>query len=579
MSSNAEKIKSRLSIVDVVGSYLKLEKAGSNLKAPCPFHNEKTPSFFVSPTRDTYHCFGCNRGGDIFSFVQEIEGLDFYESLKLLADRAGIEITFEGTAKKDEKDTLRKIHKSAAGFYVDVLLKNIKMLEYLHGRGLTDETIKEFSLGAAQKAWQDLYNHLSKDGFTDNTVLASGLVIERKKEGQDKRFMYDRFRDRIMFPLYDISGNIIAFSGRAFDEGGSDPTSAKYINSPQTSLYDKSSILYPYSVARESIRKKNYCILVEGQMDVLLSHQAGFKNTVAVSGTAFTTQHLALIKRLTENIIISFDSDKAGLLALIKTTKLALAGGFNVKVPAIPKGKDPADIILDDAKKWANLIKESKHVIEFFLDHLRNTLSDKRAFALATTKHILPLIARIENKVDQAHFVKYISDEIDVPEQALYEELNKIDLAEDGHKVAEPESLGHEKKQRGDLIIDRLSGIYVWQKSLSETPIDLKKMEQSINENLLGKTFTEYMNLLPADDRSRLAFEAELCYKDSQNLEYELSELLHDFEVEMLKERHREATKRLKEAERAGNKNQVDIEQKQIHVIMETLAQLLSSKK
>jgi len=307
-TGNVENIKDRLSIEELVGQYVELKSAGSNLKGKCPFHSEKTPSFIVSPVRQTYHCFGCGVGGDIFTFVQEIEGLDFKGALKMLADKAGVELTFEQGMKKDEKDSLFSILESVTVHYVRNLEENKEALKYLEERGLTKETIKSFRIGLALNEWNGALDYLKTFGFSEKLIEEAGLI----KKGD--RGFYDRFRSRIMFPINDNIGRVVAFSGRNFQFGGLTPElkvePAKYINSPETALYHKSKILYGYDRARQAIRKNNFSILVEGQMDLIATHQAKYTNTVALSGTALTQDHIKLLSRMSDNLVLSLEVNR-----------------------------------------------------------------------------------------------------------------------------------------------------------------------------------------------------------------------------------------------------------------------------
>ena len=347
MSSDTEQIKSRLGIAQIVGSYIKLEKAGTNFKARCPFHNERTASFFVSPARDTFHCFGCDKGGDIFTFVQEIEGVPFSEALRILAERAGVTISLHRSDENDTRSHLRQILVEAVRFYQTKLKSNPVASNYLMERGLSDESAARFNLGYASSDWNGLLNHLRQKNFKDNDLRESGLFIE------GSRGLYDRFRDRIMFPIYDYTGLIVGFTGRVLPLSGE--KESKYINTPETLLYHKSRVVYGLNLAKTAIRRSSKVILVEGQMDVILSFQAGVENIVAVSGTSFTEDHLKIISRLADTIVIVLDADSAGFKASSKATQMALAGGLMVAVVAISGGKDPADIVRRAPKEWQAL--------------------------------------------------------------------------------------------------------------------------------------------------------------------------------------------------------------------------------
>ena len=388
MASQVEQIKEKLGIADVVGQYIKLEKAGSNFKARCPFHNEKTPSFFVSPARNSFYCFGCNAKGDIFSFVEQFEGLDFVGALKILGEKAGVQIVFEASDKKDERTKSFAIMATATLFFEENLKKQKKVIEYLKDRGFKEGTINDWRIGYAGNSWNDLYEHLKKT-YSTQEIEKTGL-IKKKESGSE---YYDRFRSRIMFPIFDNSGRIVAFSGRIFTplEVGrgtrprlltgfkDDGKSAKYINSPETILFSKSKILYGLDRAKFSIRKLNFSIIVEGQMDLLASHQAGFTNTVALSGTALTVEHMNLLKRMSENVVLAFDADSAGLKASIRAGKIALSLGMDVKLVSLPNEIDPADLILREGQEgWRGTIRNSKHIIEFLLEKISENIPDKR---------------------------------------------------------------------------------------------------------------------------------------------------------------------------------------------------------
>jgi DNA primase len=344
MSSSVDQIKSKIDIVSLVGSYIKLDKAGTNFKGKCPFHNEKTPSFFVSPDRGSYYCFGCQAKGDIFTFVQEFEGLDFIGSLKILADKAGVTLEQYDRGEKTEKERLHNVLEQAVFFYEKKLSENKQALDYLFGRGVTEETLKNFRIGFAPLEWRELYEYLKERGVTEKDMFEVGLI---KKPGDTAREKspYDTFRGRIVFPISDSSGRIVGFSGRILVP---DEKSPKYLNSPETSLFNKSEILFGLDKAKKDIRLKDYSILVEGQMDIVMLHQAGITNTVASSGTALTENHLVKLRRLSNRIIMAYDGDSAGFSASNRSAQIALSLGMELKIAEMPTGKDPADLAKDD---------------------------------------------------------------------------------------------------------------------------------------------------------------------------------------------------------------------------------------
>ena len=312
MSSQIEEIKSRIDIVELIGSYLKLQKAGANFKASCPFHNERTPSFNVSSARQIWHCFGCGKGGDIFTFVQEIEGAEFPEALKMLAERAGVELRPEDPNLRSEKNRLFQLMEEAAKFFENNLRAGEQVLGYLGKRGLSDETIGEFRLGYASEEWRALVQHLAAKGFKFPEMEKAGVAVKRGGAqaitGNSAEY-FDRFRGRIMFPIFDYNGRVIAFGGRIFPERENE---AKYVNSPETPLYQKGRTLYGLNKSKQEILKKGECVLVEGYMDMAMSWQGGVKNVVAVSGTALTDEQLKILRRLSEKFISSFDIYEAG---------------------------------------------------------------------------------------------------------------------------------------------------------------------------------------------------------------------------------------------------------------------------
>ena len=296
---NIQEIKSKLSILEVVSGYVRVEKSGSQYKARCPFHNERTPSFYISPTRGSYHCFGCAESGDIFKFVEKMESLEFKDALKILADRAGVTLS---RIRKEDDSRLVSLMESARQFFEITLSESIDAKKYLHDRGLTDSSIKNYKIGYTKNDWRLLFVHLMSSGYTDTECVESGLIIKT-----DDNKYYDRFRGRVMFPIRNISGATVGFTGRVlpvYDDG----KSGKYVNTPETKLYHKSKILFNYDYARKFIADTREVILVEGQMDVIMSAQSGIQNVIAVSGTAFTEEQVNIIKRLADTVVLAFDN-------------------------------------------------------------------------------------------------------------------------------------------------------------------------------------------------------------------------------------------------------------------------------
>ncbi len=571
MSTTVEKIKARLSIADVVSSYVKLEKAGGNFKGKCPFHNEKTPSFFVSPSRDTYHCFGCSKGGDIISFIEEIEGVEFIDALKLLGDRAGIPVTAEMPGKKKESDRLRALLAETTLFYQKELLKKKDAALYLKDRGLSKETIVSFKIGFAPSSWDETYNFLKKKGYSDVEMKKVGLIMDGKPGASSP--YYDRFRGRIMFPIEDNQGKVIGFTGRVFNE--SDEKNAKYINSPQTELFDKSSILYGYSRAKESIRKGDSALIAEGQMDVIALAQGGYTNTVALSGTALTVKQLGLIKRLTDTVIFALDDDEAGYSALLRSATTALSLGLNPLTLSLRGHKDPAELMQDDSKLWEKIMEDKQHIVSYCLAKIRKETKDDREYKLNVSKIVLPLIARIDNKIDQAHFTKEAAESIHVPEDALREEIQKviIEKVETEPKITQANK-NELSRSRLQVIEDRLVGIILWQKSIKDPPINHADLLSELKS--ITKTNTNYETDIDEETKTKLVFEAELCYKNSDKLEKEVAELVRNLKEEIIREERMRAMIRMRDAEKGGNTDEAKNELAEYQKLSQELETLKS---
>lgn len=414
-----ELIKERLSILDVVGQYVELHKAGKSFKGRSPFTNEKTPSFFVSPDRGMYYCFSSQKGGDIFTFIQEMEGVDFKGALKILADRAHVELTPEDPKKRDARETQYALLEEATQFFWHAREENLSVNEYIESRGVKSQTVHTWRIGYAKDEWRALKEHLIAKGFSEQMLLAAGLV----KQPEGGKESYDVFRDRIIFPIADSSGRIVAFSGRTLK---ADPGTPKYVNSPETELYKKSEVLYGYDKAKQGIRQYDFSLVVEGQFDLVLSHQAGYTNTVAVSGTAFTPYHLGLLERLSSRIVLALDADRAGIAAVKRSATLMLQHGMDVKVARMEGGKDPADIVRTNPNDLKKFVGASVHVVEFLLNVLKEGAKDERTYKLRVREEVLPLVANIQNRIDREHFEGVVADAIETTKDAIHYEIGRI---------------------------------------------------------------------------------------------------------------------------------------------------------
>lgn len=504
MRGNVDTIKERLDIAEIISGYVKLQKAGNSLKACCPFHKEKTPSFFVSPVRQSFYCFGCGAKGDIFSFVETMEGLDFRGALKLLAEKAGVELEYVSqTESKTEKDKIFGALESATEFFEKKLKENKLAQEYLNSRGISSETIRAFRIGYAPAEWRMLFEHLQSLGHDKGIILKAGLA--KTSEESATNTPYDVFRDRVVFPMADVNGRVIAFSGRALSK----ETEPKYLNSPDTVLFTKSEVLYGLDKAKDSIRKKDYTVLVEGQIDLVLSHQAGVTNTVASSGTAFTSMHLERLKRFSPRIILAFDGDLAGEKAAERASELGISLGMEIKVANLPESRDPADVIERDSKAWKDILRESLPAIEFFFNKVALREKDSRKLGKQIEKKILPMLKLIGSSIEQSHFISMLAKRTGIKEEILWEDLKKVKKADIGttlNSVSKPES-EIEKiptiSQR-EQIEERLAEIKLWRKELSgsEDEADLiKKEEIELSDNLSGLVLKESLNKLSLELR------------------------------------------------------------------------------
>ncbi|MCX6791120.1 MAG: DNA primase [Candidatus Gribaldobacteria bacterium] len=430
-NTSIQQIKERLDIVEVVSGYLKLEKTGINLRARCPFHTEKGPSFFVSPARQMFKCFGCGVAGSVFDFVMKMEGLEFGDTLRMLAKRAGVELKAVDPVQSSKRQNLSEICEQSCRFFEKYLTDSQAgklVQEYLKNRGLLDETVKKWRLGYAPDTWRALVDFLISRGYKKEEIVETGVAIASEKT----QSAYDRFRNRVMFPIFDLNSQVIGFGGRVFDKiptktQGQSEGGAKYVNISNTQLYDKSRVLYGLNFAKLAIRQKDACIITEGYMDVILSHQGGFENTVAASGTALTPYQLQIIKRYTNNLLTAFDMDPAGGMATTRGIDLAQREDFNVKVITMTPEADPADIISKDPSQWAKEVETAKDIIDFYfnLAQTRFNRADPQG-KKEIAKMLLPVIKRVANKIVQSHWAQKLANLLGASEESVLAELHKL---------------------------------------------------------------------------------------------------------------------------------------------------------
>ena len=423
MSDVVQQIKDKLNIIDVIAPYVELKRSSKNFVGRCPFHQEKTPSFNVSPDRGMYHCYGCGVGGDVFNFVQAMEGVDFKESLKILAVKAGVELVPEDPQKRTERDRFYGALEAATIFYSDALEKETEALQYLEARGVKAETIAKWRIGYApgppNHGWREGKETLEAKGFTKDELFKTGIIkgVDSGKEP------FDVFRDRIVFPMSEPGGKVVAFSGRILHP---DDKAPKYVNSPETELYKKSDLLYGYDKAKTGIRSLDFSLIVEGQFDVVMCHQAGYTNTVAVSGTALTLHHVQLLERMSDKVVLALDADKAGVNAMKKGATLMLGRGLDVKVAEMPNSKDPADIIQSNPVEFKNVIGRSVHVIEFLLHTINKEQTEIRNFRAEIQKEIYPVVLLLPTRNEQYSFAEVIAKYAKLPIDVVWHEIERL---------------------------------------------------------------------------------------------------------------------------------------------------------
>ena len=442
-------IRESIDIVDLIGEYVALKKRGSSYVGLCPFHAEKTPSFSVSSDKQLYYCFGCGTGGSSFNFLMEIEGLSFPEAVEKLALRGGIELPGdvcgpEQSEQQKLQNKIEKINSLAEEFFYFVLTQygaGKKGLEYLKARGVDQETIKSFRLGFAPDKWDALISYLQRRKIPLELQVDAGLAVKRKTGGG----AYDRFRGRVIFPIHDAQKRVIGFGGRILENG-----QPKYLNSPQTALFDKGTVLYGLDLAKESIRIKKHVIVMEGYMDVITAHQFGIGNAVASLGTALTDKQAKLLKRYTENVIIAYDADAAGEAATLRGLDILRDQGLKVRVLQLPPGEDPDDFIrAQGGELFEELINTAQPVINYKLDLFLKNASSGFEGRIEVANRLLPDLKKLSNEIERREYIKILSNRLHLSEEAIIEELDKkqVKLQENGIKQDKKVKSRHNSKR------------------------------------------------------------------------------------------------------------------------------------
>lgn len=457
--TDVELIKSKIDIVDFLGNYLTLKKAGRNYKAVCPFHNEKTPSFIVSPERQSWHCFGaCATGGDVIAFLQKWESLEFVETLKILADKVGVELSNrEESGNIKLKEKLYGINSLASEFFHYLLTNHSlgkRAMDYLKERGIKKEIIETFKLGYAPESWDSLLKFMNKKGFSNTDLSTAGLLI-KTNTGR----YYDRFRGRLIFTLRDHRGNTVGFSGRKLPGSDKEDKEAKYVNTSETPVYIKGNVLYGLEVTREAIKKENKGVVVEGEFDCLASYQSGTTYVVAIKGSALTEGQTMLLKRYTDNVVLALDSDFAGNEAARRGIEIAENAGFMLTVAQLPYGKDPADCIAKGPHLWKEAVKHAVPIYDFvinvaFSKYDKNDITGKKKIG----QDIVPYLSKITNPIVQSHYIKELANNLSVSEESIYTSIQQY--TQKG-KLEEVMETTKTKSKREELLEEHLLSLII----------------------------------------------------------------------------------------------------------------------
>lgn len=521
MSTVTEQIKERIDLVDLIREYVpELKKTGISWKARCPFHNEKTPSFVVSPDKGIWHCFGCHEGGDIFAFIKKAEGLEFPDALRLLAKRAGVKLETVNHEEESERSRILTILNLASQWYHAALLRSKsgeQARQYLIERGVDAKTQDEWQLGFAPDAWDGLLKYLQSRGFRDQEILKTGLLVSSERGSQ-----YDRFRYRLLFPITDVHGAVVGFTARRLkeeDPGHKDGASVggKYINTPETTVYHKSQVLFGLSRAKQAIRQQDLAVVVEGNMDCISSHQAGICNVVAASGTALTPEQVKLLKRFTKNICLAFDPDAAGQAALVRGLEVAWQEDMVIQMAQLPTGLDPDALIKKNPQDWKDLISSRQN----FMDWLFAKSSKENDLATALGKKqagktLLSWISRLPDAIEQTHYLQLLAAKINVPESVLRQVLGRASAkARPGSRQKEKTEPTGIKREVIDRVATRLLALVLHLPDLSlflsDFPQeylpndDLVHLYKSLNffYDTATANRTEWLEGLPAELHSR----------------------------------------------------------------------------
>ena len=560
-----EKIKSQNDIVDVISERVRLKKAGRNFTGLCPFHNEKTPSFSVSQEKQIYKCFGCGEAGNVISFVMKDKNLPFIEAVKYLANRANIPLKLgngEQSQSNRKKELLYKVNVEAAKFFFSNLMNNQNAKEYFLNRGIKEETIKKFGLGYANDSWNSLMFYLRKKGINDGLLEEAGLISVNKEKGRK----YDRFRNRVMFPVFDYQGKVIGFGGRVLDD-----SKPKYLNSPETLVFQKGTNLYGLNFALKHNMSERYFVIVEGYMDLISLHQYGITNVVASLGTALTINQARLLKRYADKVVISYDADLAGQMATLRGLEILRTAGFDVRVLSIPQGKDPDEYVRSNGREaFLKLINNAEPLIDYRSKEAKEGIDvNNSQSVILYSKRIMDIISDLD-PIEKDVYIKKASENTGIKEQALYDIL-KIKMKDN----RENDFRNNKEEDRSKLYVEPgfLKAERTLLKMMLENEEYLQYIEERISENdfillehkeiftviILGKG--ENINNIESFIESRLSNaksigelvkikEENIFFAD--NIKVQIDDLINEIHSYKLKQRIDQLRKEQKELENQG---------------------------
>ena len=550
MAKEVDLIKEKLPVLEFIRGYVTLTPAGRNFKGLCPFHQEKTPSFIVSPDKQRWHCFGCAEGGDVITFAMKYENLEFPEALRFLAEKAGIQLRSLNPQHHREFGILYDINEAAKDFYAEELHRNTAAMDYLKSRGLTEETIKEFELGFSSGG-EALTMNLIKKGFDVNDATRAGLIYKTSRG-----LFRDRFEGRIMFPIYNHVGKVVAFTGRIFGAQTSDDV-PKYVNSPETPVFNKSRVLYGLHKSKMEIAREKTVVVVEGQMDFLMSWQCGVRNVVAVSGTGFTAEHLEKLRRIADTVVASFDNDEAGRKAMERMLDILNRHDFHVKVISFGESKDPAEALQKDPTYMKRVLEDAVPAFEFIFDRYFNSEKVRKDFALKkrVITHMLTLISHLKSPVERDEWIQKLAQESGVSMTALEEEFSEI-----SEKERRESKDTHQERNENVPVFedDRVTMISKRLVSMAFTNETLKGMILA-NKEYMSRGFVDAIEHPEAESVEMLQMQSSYLFgsTDEKNALAECTELIKQLKLEYFKHAQELARDAIRIAGRSGDEEKL----------------------